>query len=592
LKILHNHIGYETTGPKHAVVTGGSGDTCTTFTILDYATGKAVYSGQVYDAGPVERWRDWHFWTLDFDTLQTEGIYQIECHSSQGILHSFPFAIHNQLLERHTLSDVLAYFKGQRASGLLNKADQALPFAGDPPNLASRVVNAAGGWYDATGDYGKHLSHLCFSTYFNPQQIPLTVWSLLKSYTALRDQRNPDFAEYLRRALDEAMFGADYLTRVKSSTGSFYISVSAHGPAKLPEDRRIARVMRGFEPGSMEKTHEVAAATSYPESDYWCSYRSGGGVAIAALALASTFTTGGEFENSQYLKAAETAFAFLEENNLSLVNDGQENIVDDYCALLAATELFRATGKADYQTAASKRAQSLTGRLATSGEYANYWRADAHYRPFFHASDGGLPVVSLLNYFDLADNVTQTQILDTVKKSLEFALEITAEVNNPFGYSRQLVQDKTGARKTTFFFPHNTEVAPWWQGENARLSSMATAARMAAPHFKHDSEFYNRLQAFGWNQLNWILGLNPFDMCMLDGSGHNNPPYLIQMGSYQYSNAPGGICNGITSGLEDESGIAFHIPPDGSGVDDNWRWGEQWLPHAAWYLLAVSVHNQ
>jgi hypothetical protein len=230
--------------------------------------------------------------------------------------------------------------------------------------------------------------------------------------------------------------------------------------------------------------------------------------------------------------------------------------------------------------------------LTRSGGYTNYWRADAQERPFFHASDSGFPVVSLLNYLDLADQATQDQILDTVKKSLSFALEITAEVNNPFGYSRQLVQDTTGARKTTFFFPHHTEVSPWWQGENARLSSMATAARLAAPYFKQDSQFYNRLQAFGWNQLSWILGLNPYDMCMLEGSGHNNPPYLIHTSSYQYSNTPGGICNGITSGLEDEADIAFHIPSDGSGVEDNWRWGEQWLPHAAWYLLAVCVGNE
>ena len=46
-------------------------------------------------------------------------------------------------------------------------------------------------------------------------------------------------------------------------------------------------------------------------------------------------------------------------------NDGKENIVDDTCALIAATELFRTTKKAAYREAADRRAASLAGRLAT-----------------------------------------------------------------------------------------------------------------------------------------------------------------------------------------------------------------------------------
>ena len=60
------------------------------------------------------------------------------------------------------------------------------------------------------------------------------------------------------------------------------------------------------------------------------------------------------------------------------------------------------------------------------------------------------------------------------------------EVANPFGYSRQLVQSKGGAstRRSAFFFAHDTETEPWWQGENARLGSMAAAARLAARHLR------------------------------------------------------------------------------------------------------------
>jgi hypothetical protein len=169
-------------------------------------------------------------------------------------------------------------------------------------------------------------------------------------------------------------------------------------------------------------------------------------------------------------------------------------------------------------------------------------------------------------------------------------MEVTGEVNNPFGYSRQFVQNKEGIRQTQFFFPHDTEAAPWWQGENARLASMAAAARLASKHFAEDKIFSGKLQVFAGNQLDWILGLNPFDICMLHGSGRNNPEYLF-FESYEYTNCPGGICNGITAGLYDEEDIDFHLTYKETGADHDWRWTEQWLPHAAWYLIAISARE-
>ena len=64
----------------------------------------------------------------------------------------------------------------------------------------------------------------------------------------------------------------------------------------------------------------------------------------------------------------------------------------------ATTNYIRATHKDVYQAAAEKRANNLIGRLASWQQtYKNYWRADDKDRPFFHAADAGLPVVSLLN---------------------------------------------------------------------------------------------------------------------------------------------------------------------------------------------------
>ena len=54
----------------------------------------------------------------------------------------------------------------------------------------------------------------------------------------------------------------------------------------------------------------------------------------------------GDYPAARYLAAAEKGFAHLQAKNLEYVDDHQENIIDDYTALLAATELYQATKKA------------------------------------------------------------------------------------------------------------------------------------------------------------------------------------------------------------------------------------------------------
>ena len=588
LKVLVNHIGYEKDGPKSAVILGHDGDKVTEFKVINSLTGRNVLSGSAVKVGPVDQWKDWCFWTADFSLINTEGTYLLECATSRGKVRSFPFQIQGDLLEKNTLSSVIYYFKGQRCSGLLDRADRDLKFE-DSTNTA----DVHGGWYDATGDYGKHLGGLSFSTYFNMQPTPVADWSLFKAYQELDRRGDPNFRQFKRRLLDEAMYGADFLVRMKNPGGSFHRTVDAPGPEKRPEDRFIGKEGVGFAIKTVQTKNNFSIgdtnkiAGRFP---YEIGYRGGAGVAIAALAMAGTFPVSGEFSNAVYLKTAEDAFAFLEKNNLSFANDGRENILDDYCALLAATELFKATGDAKYKAAADRRAENLMGRLITSGGHTNYWRADDGDRPFFHAADAGMPVVSLLNYYEIADGTTRPHVLETVRKSLEFELAVTREVANPFGYARQLIQSTNGFRRAAFFFPHDTETGLWWQGENARLSSMAAAARLATKYFKDDPAFCNQLQVYAWDQLNWILGLNPYDCCMMQGAGRNNIFYMY-FKSYEYNNAPGGICNGITGGINNPDDIDFNLGFAVTGKDEDWRWGEQWLPHASWYLFAISIKN-
>jgi len=192
-------------------------------------------------------------------------------------------------------------------------------------------------------------------------------------------------------------------------------------------------------------------------------------------------------------------------------------------------------------------------------------------------------IINLLIFtvLNITDNRETT--LNYIKKSLKFELSVTNEVNNPFGYARQYTIDTDGVQKTAFFIPHKNETGYWWQGENARLASLAAAAYMGSELFQDDKKFSSDLIEFGNNQIHWILGLNPYDMCMLYGRGRNTPDYHEAWPSF-----PGGICNGITSGYLDENDIDF-APECANTMDNTWRWGEQWIPHASWFLFASGI---
>ncbi|MGH2564227.1 MAG: glycoside hydrolase family 9 protein, partial [Ginsengibacter sp.] len=429
---------------------------------------------------------------------------------------------------------------------------------------STKTVDVHGGWCDASGDVSKYFSHLAYANFMSPQQTPLVTWSLINTSEAipglLKEWKAKD-------SLDaEALWGADYMMRCLSDEGYFYMTVFSYFN-KNPNARRIVGLR----------------ANSVTTDEYQCAFREGGGMAIAALARISQWKKHGDFTSQQYLRAAEKAFAHLLINNTKYDDDGKENIIDDYCALMAATELWIATDSSLYRDEARKRAGNLEKRMTNEG----WFRSNDSNRPFWHASDAGLPVVSLIRYLKKeTDSDESSKAKGVIKKVLDYNLTVTNNVSNPFGYARQSFLYKDSVRDG-FFIPHDNETGWWWQGENARLGSLATAAVAGSKlfHEKNNKEFKDSLAVYASQQLSWILGCNPYSICFMYGFGQNNVPYMHS--NFGHGSERGGISNGITGkdGNGDGSGIDFKTEAAGN----EWRWTEQWIPHAAWFLQAITA---
>ncbi|XZG69149.1 glycoside hydrolase family 9 protein [Chitinibacteraceae bacterium HSL-7] len=579
-RILFNHLGFEPAAAKVALIEAPASLAPTAYTVFDATTRQPVHSGELEAAGTVASWGAatgalWHYWRADFSALSAKGEYFVVVDGFNPPLVSHTFVIEPRVMAEHVLSDIVHYIKGQRCTGIFDLADHSRPLWGSETR-----INVRGGWYDASGDVSKYLSHLSYAQFMNPQQTPMVVWGLIDGQSRLPvnvpwvTERVSDPAEldktvafhskwFNERIVDEALHGADFLVRLQRPEGFFCMTVFDKW-SKDEHQRDICEYKLGGE----------------KFASYQAAYRQGGGVTIAALARASQLPRDGEgFTRAEYLDAAKRGFAHLEAHNVEYLENGVENIIDDYCALLAATELLAVTGDGIYADAAARRVMNLLARQHDDG----WFRADdAGERSFFHAAEAGLPAIALMRFIDV---VPASPLAGRVRASLQtlfaYELAIRDEVNNPFGYPRQYVKRTGHTGQTQFFIAHDNETQYWWQGENARLGSIAAAYERAAQLFADDADFAAKLARHAQCATDWILGGNPFDACMIQGWGRNNPRY-----EPGFFNAPGGVCNGITSGLENEDDIDFR-KAEVATMANSWRWTEQWMPHGTWLFVAL-----
>lgn len=554
LRFLFNHLGFETGADKKVLLQGEARARVDGVAVLDEA-GLVVLRCPLHALGPAEGWADWHYWQADIGALRRPGIYQLWLEGMAPPVVSAPFAVADGLYGPALLSDLLFYFKSQRCSGLYDAADRAAPEEG-----GGERRDVHGGWYDASGDCSKYLSHLSYANHLNPQQTPLLVWNLIRARLA-----QPGHGKWFdERLVDEALHGADFLLRMQRPDGYFYQTLF-DGWSKDEHKRSLCA---------------YATQQGLRSAAFQAGWRQGGGMAIAALAAASRLPRDGEFAREAYLEAARRGFAHLQEYGQTYLPDGNENLIDDYCGLLAACELHAACGEAEYADAAAERAACMLDRQHDAGWF---WLDNERRYSYCHASDAGLPYLALARYLEvLPEGPYAAAVAQGWLYGLLGELERTAQAGNPFGYPRQWAQRPGEEAGPRFFMPQRNASGYWWQGENARLASLAAAAWQAARHWP---EHAAALGGYAQAAVDWILGRNPFDMCMWQGHGRRNPQY-----EPGYFNAPGGVCNGITAEPGRDDGVAFFLPEQ-TDISQSWRWSEQWLPHGAWLFLALALRQ-
>ena len=160
---------------------------------------------------------------------------------------------------------------------------------------------------------------------------------------------------------------------------------------------------------------------------------------------------------------------------------------------------------------------------------------------------------------------------------LERAETMLAQAANPFGVYT------FGPPENPNFFNTPADQGGWHVGTSSHLLEAATFMALA-----HDYKPDPRYLRFVYDQFNWTLGMNPYNISLMEGAGSAFAPsyhHRYAFAGVPRGAVPGGVVNGITWRSVGDDRPSF----DMSGVDiPAYESNEVWLPHNTAYLNALA----
>jgi hypothetical protein len=227
-------------------------------------------------------------------------------------------------------------------------------------------------------------------------------------------------------------------------------------------------------------------------------------------------------------------------------------------------ELHRATGDARYKEHADKSVDDFFQKQRPNGSY-----------PGDSGDHGDWTAAALASFaLQYPDDPKTAKIRESLMKYLDFCLGRTDSV---FGLTLQAIENG----KDIYFHPTVAFGVNFW------VLGRAWAAALI-----HRLTGDERALTYAMNQLDWVFGKNPTNLCMFEGLGVFNPPRYHhrynQIPGKERGAVPGAIANGFVQdlGLADRPGFDLSTGPNRS---PSYRTSEPFLVHNVTHLLAVSA---
>ncbi len=554
--ILINQAGYMPTAAK-TCVTGG--DQPIEFEIVDIKTMETAHKGFMRpvscDFG--------QYLKADFSGLTREGHYYIRTDS----LRSFPFEISRSVYDP-AINLILNYFSKQRC-GASTTGYLSPCHVDDGIRMDNgKRQDVSGGWHDAS-DLRKWVGATIYG-----------MLGLAKTYDLVAD-RDPDLGQ---RIMEELKWGNQYFLKMQEPEG--YIMSFVGGDVKKHSDsNRWTDNEPGEEGGELHfarpdagrnrqdmlifGTNDDRVIRTDP-LDMMGQYNF-----ITSEAMMARIMKAHDVPYAaKCLAAAKKGFewcaAHPQESNPGVLGASIE----------ASLELYKTTGNEKYRESAIRAASDLVALQDTTGEKITgfFYISVEKREPYKNISRGCLELISLSDLIKaFPDHPEVNSWKNAVEKYSERYLAVMADHNSfgivPFGlYTEQPGGNrKIGKYWYRYFMePHLS----WWVGINANIASAGVGL------LKADAILDNaNLRGTSQDQLDWIIGKNPFNSSTLIHVGYNHPGHFP--GSTFFPTTPvipGAVMNGLGGDAEDN-------PVIGTGI---WQISEYWTPMVAYTLWLLA----
>jgi len=541
IRVTVNQVGYEMSGPKSAVVLTNfppAKEPVGTFEIMtengDKVMGSALAcAGRMYGEKQAD-W-GWYFWRADFSAFDQEGRYRVQATVGNQRAVSQAFTVGRDVLFCETAAANVDFFYVQRC-GIEVPGWHAACHLDDARLKDGTHLDLTGGWHSA-GDYNK------LNWEYGDGGV---MYALINASEAAPEwfSRFDRDKDRLSDILDEAWWGAKYLAKVQIPDTGGVLNHIEQGP-----DRKTW--MNWCPP---EKTTDNVVGTAddpvVTEGEGSSPLAIGGWARLAAILNAQGVTT-------DYQARAVQLWEHATANGSAL---GQPLL------LISSVDLYLATGEPRYLDYCRRSVEALLASGDPEGRLTGGY-----------GDTGDIPAAALAHFaLRLPQDPLAARIKDRLQKHLPHFL---AEAENPLG----LMMQKPGT--DGYFFDPSSAL-----GCNYQLCCRAWSALMIY-RVTEDP----RAWEYAANQLDFVLGKNPYSVCMMEGEGTVNLPRYhhryITIPGHERGAVPGAIPNGFVRDMEGNDRPGMDLSTGGRPYP-SYRTNEPWLVHNVFYTLAVTALHE
>jgi len=560
--LLVNQVGYVPQAGKTFVTKGIIN---AKFDVINLETQKVAFTGSIKpnpgDFG--------EYSVGDFTSLTQEGHYYIK----SDTLRSYPFAISKTVYQK-PMNLIIGYFSLQRCgpstTGYLAPCHLDDGIRSDN----GKHQDVTGGWHDAS-DLRKWVDATVFG-----------MIGLGKTYE-LEDEKNKN----KDAILDELKWGNLYFLKMQEPQG-YVMSFIGGGLKENADNNRWTDSEIGPDGGTLgfiKPNAGKASANLYifgNNDDRVIQTRPLGMVGqynfITSEALMARITKAKDASYSQKcLQAAINCFDWCTKNSKG-VNAGTIG-----ASIQASVEMYKTTKKDIYKNFAVDQASQLKKLQSNNldGVIGGFFFTSAsNQEPYKQISNGCIEFISMCDLINTFPNHADVSSWKEIITNYANQYLLLMSQKNSFGivpYGLFSKQDPGGNRKVGNYW-YRYFMQPelsWWVGINANLAS-AGVGLIKASSILNDP----KLKALGQKQLDWIIGVNPFNSSTIISVGYNQPRRFLNGNEFIPATPvlPGAVMNGLGGSKDDQPNLI---------LENNFQQSEYWTPMVAytiWLMAEIS----